>query len=177
MKAIMKFRGYCAAGIISVLGLDATVRAQFPPAPDGLTIVRSRINENITISFKEVRMKGNLDMTTGDISKLAINKQALSTKFRNLFTGKGPYLPPHVPSQAFQAPQPDSLEVSPYELTNLHSQDSVRQHQGSARSPDTSICLPERWRIRASSKTTRSTLSSGSSRPATIRKMRRCRYG
>lgn len=29
------------------------VRAQFPPTPEGITLLKSKFNENITISYKE----------------------------------------------------------------------------------------------------------------------------
>lgn len=32
----------------------SVVRAQFPPPPEGITLLKSKINENITISYKEV---------------------------------------------------------------------------------------------------------------------------
>ena len=37
--------------LASVLGLAA---AQFPPKPEGVTVLKSRFHENVTISFKEV---------------------------------------------------------------------------------------------------------------------------
>ena len=42
-------------GTIVLSGLLALANAQFPPTPKGLTILRSKFNENVTISFKEVR--------------------------------------------------------------------------------------------------------------------------
>ncbi|EEY20482.1 carboxypeptidase S1 [Verticillium alfalfae VaMs.102] len=40
--------------VLAVAGaLIAPVVAQFPPAPEGLTVLKSKFNENITISFKE----------------------------------------------------------------------------------------------------------------------------
>ena len=42
-------------GTIVLSGLLALASAQFPPTPEGLTILRSKFNENVTISFKEVR--------------------------------------------------------------------------------------------------------------------------
>lgn len=44
------------AGCIGFL-LPVTVWAQFPPTPEGITILKSKFNENITISYKEVRME------------------------------------------------------------------------------------------------------------------------
>ncbi len=42
---------------ISVLAaLAGLTAAQFPPRPSGLTVLKSKINENVTISFKEVRV-------------------------------------------------------------------------------------------------------------------------
>jgi len=32
------------------------VAAQFPPKPEGLTVIKSKFHENVTISFKEVSM-------------------------------------------------------------------------------------------------------------------------
>jgi hypothetical protein len=31
------------------------VAAQFPPQPEGLTVLKSKFHENVTISFKEVK--------------------------------------------------------------------------------------------------------------------------
>jgi hypothetical protein len=33
----------------------AAVKAQFPPKPEGVTRLKSKFHENITISFKEVK--------------------------------------------------------------------------------------------------------------------------
>ncbi|KAJ4414932.1 hypothetical protein N0V82_007645 [Gnomoniopsis sp. IMI 355080] len=38
---------------MQLLGLYMIVKAQFPPTPAGQTVLKSRFNENITISFKE----------------------------------------------------------------------------------------------------------------------------
>lgn len=35
-------------------GLSSVALAQFPPKPDGVTVLRSKFHENVTISFKEV---------------------------------------------------------------------------------------------------------------------------
>ncbi len=37
-----------------LLGLVGLTAAQFPPKPEGLTVLRSKFHENVTISFKEV---------------------------------------------------------------------------------------------------------------------------
>jgi hypothetical protein len=39
-----------------VSGLLGVVTAQFPPRPEGTTVVKSKVHENVTISFKEVCM-------------------------------------------------------------------------------------------------------------------------
>jgi hypothetical protein len=36
--------------------LVGLAQAQFPPKPEGLTILKSKIHENVTISYKEVRL-------------------------------------------------------------------------------------------------------------------------
>ena len=36
-------------------GLSSLALAQFPPKPEGVTVLRSKFHENVTISFKEVR--------------------------------------------------------------------------------------------------------------------------
>ncbi|KAI0121382.1 carboxypeptidase C [Xylariales sp. AK1849] len=38
---------------LAVSGLLALARAQFPPQPEGVTILKSKFHENVTISFKE----------------------------------------------------------------------------------------------------------------------------
>lgn len=35
-------------------GLASVAIAQFPPKPEGVTVLRSKFHENVTISFKEV---------------------------------------------------------------------------------------------------------------------------
>lgn len=41
--------------VLAVAGaLIAPVVGQFPPTPEGLIVLKSKFNENITISFKEV---------------------------------------------------------------------------------------------------------------------------
>lgn len=44
--------------ILSLLAVAASLispsLAQFPPTPQGLTVLRSKFNENIKISYKEV---------------------------------------------------------------------------------------------------------------------------
>lgn len=35
-------------------GLAGVAVAQFPPKPEGVTVLRSKFHENVTISFKEV---------------------------------------------------------------------------------------------------------------------------
>jgi hypothetical protein len=35
-------------------GLAGVAIAQFPPKPEGVTVLRSKFHENVTISFKEV---------------------------------------------------------------------------------------------------------------------------
>lgn len=41
-------------GLIT-LTWTALVAAQFPPKPEGVTVLKSKFNENVTISYKEVR--------------------------------------------------------------------------------------------------------------------------
>lgn len=36
-------------------GLAGVAVAQFPPKPEGVTVLRSKFHENVTVSFKEVR--------------------------------------------------------------------------------------------------------------------------
>ena len=36
-------------------GLFSLVAAQFPPKPEGITVLKSKFHENVTISFKQVR--------------------------------------------------------------------------------------------------------------------------
>lgn len=36
--------------------LALVVRAQFPPVPEGITLLKSKIHDNITISYKEVSL-------------------------------------------------------------------------------------------------------------------------
>lgn len=36
-------------------GLIGLAGAQFPPEPEGITVLKSKFHENVTISFKEVR--------------------------------------------------------------------------------------------------------------------------
>ena len=38
--------------LIAAIGFTA---AQFPPSPEGVTYVKSKFHENVTLSFKEVR--------------------------------------------------------------------------------------------------------------------------
>lgn len=35
-------------------GVAGLAAAQFPPRPEGVTVLRSKFHENVTISFKEV---------------------------------------------------------------------------------------------------------------------------
>jgi carboxypeptidase C (cathepsin A) len=46
---------------IQVGGLAGFAAAQFPPTPEGLTILKSKFHENVTISFKEVRPDRAMD--------------------------------------------------------------------------------------------------------------------
>lgn len=41
-----------ALGTLAAAGITA---AQFPPRPEGVTVLRSKLHENVTISYKEVR--------------------------------------------------------------------------------------------------------------------------
>jgi len=45
---------------LSLLGtvglLSGVVNAQFPPTPEGVTILESKLEEGVTISYKEVRL-------------------------------------------------------------------------------------------------------------------------
>ena len=38
-----------------ILSLLGTVAGQLPPKPEGVTVLKSKFHENVTISFKEVR--------------------------------------------------------------------------------------------------------------------------
>jgi len=40
--------------LLSLLSLSPTTVAQFPPPREGITLLRSKFHENVTISFKEV---------------------------------------------------------------------------------------------------------------------------
>ena len=42
-------------GVAGLLSAQAVVGQYFPPTPENVTTVRSRFNNNITISYKEVR--------------------------------------------------------------------------------------------------------------------------
>jgi hypothetical protein len=42
------------APILVIGGLLHLADAQFPPKPEGRTIIKSKFHENVTISFKEV---------------------------------------------------------------------------------------------------------------------------
>lgn len=42
-----------SAGVL-LAGLASLAVAQFPPKPEGVTVLRSKFHENVTISFKEV---------------------------------------------------------------------------------------------------------------------------
>lgn len=52
-QIVMRCSWRCLAGCIGLL-LPATVWAQFPPTPEGITILKSKFNQDITISYKEV---------------------------------------------------------------------------------------------------------------------------
>lgn len=39
--------------LAALIGLQ-TASAQFPPKPEGATVLRSKVHENVTLSFKEV---------------------------------------------------------------------------------------------------------------------------
>jgi hypothetical protein len=39
--------------VAAVLGLAGLACAQLPPKPEGVTILKSKFHENVTISFKE----------------------------------------------------------------------------------------------------------------------------
>ncbi len=42
---------------IPLLGaLIGLASAQFPPKPEGVTVLKSKLHDNVTISFKEVRI-------------------------------------------------------------------------------------------------------------------------
>lgn len=43
------------AGAGTAAALFGQAAAQFPPTPEGVTVIKSKYNENITISYKEVR--------------------------------------------------------------------------------------------------------------------------
>lgn len=45
-------------GFLSLLSFSL---AQFPPTPSGLSIVNSKVNEQVKISYKEVRTQFSLD--------------------------------------------------------------------------------------------------------------------
>lgn len=40
--------------LLASIALLPWVRGQFPPEPEGITLLRSQFNSNITISYKEV---------------------------------------------------------------------------------------------------------------------------
>ena len=39
---------------VALVGLLSVATAQFPPESDGITVLKSKFHENVTISFKEV---------------------------------------------------------------------------------------------------------------------------
>lgn len=58
MYSSLKYLSVYAYAYATLL-VPITVNAQFPPDPEGITILKSRFNENITISYKEVSTKKN----------------------------------------------------------------------------------------------------------------------
>lgn len=44
---------FCHLSTYASLLVPLVVRAQFPPPPEGVTILKSKVHENITISYKE----------------------------------------------------------------------------------------------------------------------------
>lgn len=40
--------------------ISGIARAQFPPEPKGITVLKSKFHENVTISYKEVRCTGKV---------------------------------------------------------------------------------------------------------------------
>lgn len=42
------------SAVVLLSGLAGVAVAQFPPKPEGVTVLRSKFHENVTISFKEV---------------------------------------------------------------------------------------------------------------------------
>lgn len=47
------------------------VRAQFPPTPKGVTILQSKLHENITISYKEASTPPKLHTSTYPLNTLS----------------------------------------------------------------------------------------------------------
>lgn len=46
--------------LLSALLLSRRASAQFPPEPEGVTVLRSKFHENVTISFKEVSLVSHI---------------------------------------------------------------------------------------------------------------------
>lgn len=53
MNSQLIHRSMLSAGVL-LGGLASLAAAQFPPKPEGVTVLRSKFHENVTISFKEV---------------------------------------------------------------------------------------------------------------------------
>lgn len=43
-----------ALAVLLASGWASLAAAQFPPTPEGLTVLKSKFHENVTISYKEV---------------------------------------------------------------------------------------------------------------------------
>lgn len=56
-----------SAGVL-LGGLASLAVAQFPPKPEGVTVLRSKFHENVTISFKEVCGPFIVSSSTGCLS-------------------------------------------------------------------------------------------------------------
>ena len=58
--------------------LTGGVLAQFPPTPEGVTTLKSRFDENIAISYKEVRAKSD-EIFVGHGRGLGLTRQCISS--------------------------------------------------------------------------------------------------
>ena len=59
-KRVMK----AAATVLAVLSIPLTPQCQFPPKPQGVTLVRSHLEEGVYITYKQVRVPVSDHATT-----------------------------------------------------------------------------------------------------------------
>jgi hypothetical protein len=68
--------------VCSLTVLSSVTTAQFPPEPEGLTVLKSRFHENVTISYKEVFCLRRLHsrIPSADITKPGICETTTGVK-------------------------------------------------------------------------------------------------